>query len=201
MTPQTFILFGQSGSGKGTQGRLLFDYLQKSDPTRQTFYIETGQRFRDFMTEASMTANLTKEVVDNGGLLPEFLPIWIWAEYLVRHVSGNEHLILDGLSRRAHEAPILDSAMRFYKRETPVVILIETSREWAKEHLLMRSRGDDVAVQIEARLDWYDKNVLPAVEYFRNNPSYRFLAINGEQTIEKVHVDILEKIAFNLFSK
>ncbi len=194
MTPHTFILFGQSGSGKGTQGKLLFDYLQKNDPSRQTFYIETGQRFRDFMTEASVTAQLTKDIVEHGGLLPEFLPIWIWSEYLVRHISGNEHLILDGLSRRAHEAPILDSAMRFYKRDKPIVILLETSREWSRKRLLERGRGDDVAEKVERRLDWYDKNVVPAVEYFRTNPAYEFHSINGERTIEEIHADIIQKI-------
>ncbi len=194
MTPHTFILFGQSGSGKGTQGRLLVEYLQKNDPARQTFYIETGQRFRDFATEASMTAKLTKEVMDHGGLLPEFLPIWIWAEYLVRHVSGDEHLILDGLSRRAHEAPILDSAMRFYKRDKPFVILIETSREWSKKRLTERARGDDAEVQIDRRLDWYDKNVLPAIDFFRTHNGYEFVSVNGEQTIEQVHAEILQRI-------
>lgn len=56
MTPQTFIFFGPSGSGKGTQARLLIEYLEKKDPERKTVYIETGRRFRDFITEASYTA-------------------------------------------------------------------------------------------------------------------------------------------------
>jgi adenylate kinase len=152
MTPKTFIFFGPSGAGKGTQAKILIDYLKKVDPEKKTLYIETGQRFREFITEASFTATQTNEIIEKGGLLPEFLPIWIWSEYFVKHVSGDEHMILDGLSRRAHEAPILNSAMKFYKREKPFVIYIQVSRDWARERLLERDRGDDKIDQIEK--DW-----------------------------------------------
>ena len=40
-------------------------------------------------------------------------------------------------------AIILDSALKFYRRGKPVVILIEVSHEWAKARLLARGRGDD----------------------------------------------------------
>lgn len=193
MQPLTFIFFGSSGAGKGTQAKLLIEYLKTADKDRPTLYIETGERFREFMTEASFTALRTKEAIDAGELLPEFLPIWIWTEYFVRHVSGDEHLILDGLSRRAQEAPILDSAMRFYKRNKPFVIFIDVSRDWAKKHLLARGRGDDIDSEIEPRLDWFEKNVIPAMQYFKENPDYNFIAINGEQTIPEVHVEILQK--------
>jgi adenylate kinase len=193
MPPQTIIFFGPSGSGKGTQAKLLVSELEKKD-SREVHYIETGQRFRDFATEASYTARLTKEIMTKGGLLPEFLPIWIWTEYLIRHVSGDEHLILDGLSRRIHEAPILDSAMKFYKRKNPAVLSINVSKKWAKERLLGRGRNDDKDEKIEERIAWYYDNVLPAVEFFKNNPYYTFHSINGEQTIEEVHKDIMKEL-------
>ncbi len=197
MTPQTFIFFGPSGSGKGTQARLLIDFLEKNNPERRTIYIETGRRFRDFITEASYTAKKTKEIIEVGGLLPEFLPIWIWSEYLIKHISGDEHLVLDGLSRRAHEAPILNSAMKFYERQKPFVISINVSRKWAEEKLLSRERGDDKIEQIEKRLDWFDKNVKPAMDYFKDNEFYTFISINGEQSVEEVHKEIMDKCGLN----
>ena len=192
MEPYTFIFFGRSGSGKGTQAKLLIDFLKKSTPNTDVLYIETGQRFREFASEASLSAKKTKEIMGKGGLLPEFLPIWIWTEYLVRHVSGDEHMVLDGLSRRSHEAPILDSAMRFYERKKPFVISINVRREVAKERLLGRQRSDDKEEDIEKRLDWYDKNVLPAIEYFKQNPYYKFVEIDADRPVEEVHKDILE---------
>lgn len=192
MENKTFIFFGPSGSGKGTQANLLLQRLKSIDE-KPVLYIETGRKFREFAEEASLTARSVENIMASGGLLPEFLPIWIWSEYLIRHVSGNEHMILDGLARRAHEAPILDSAMKFYKREKPFVISIEVSRDWAKDRLIARGRGDDNIKDIEKRLDWYYENVLQAISFFKDNKDYTFLTINGEQTIEKVFDEIVEK--------
>lgn len=196
MQQQTFIFFGLSGSGKGTQAKLLIDFIKKNDQ-RDIIYLETGAKFREFSTEASLTAKMTKEVMAKGGLLPEFLPIWIWTEYLVKHMSGNEHLILDGLARRSHEAPILDSAIRFYKRENPIVISLNVSRDWAKEKLLARGRSDDSLYDIEKRIDWYYQNVIPSIEFFKNNNYYKFIEINGEQSIEDVFTEMIKKIGLN----
>jgi adenylate kinase family enzyme len=194
MTPQTFIFFGRSGSGKGTQAKLLIDYLKEKDANRKVIYIETGSRLREFAHEVGLSAEMTREVMSKGGLLPSFIPIWIWTNVFVRNLTGNEHLILDGLSRRPYEAPILDDALKFYKREQPIVFSIDVSRDWAREHLLHRGRSDDNKIDIEARFDWFEENVMPTVEFFRKNPYYRVLEINGEQAIEDVHKEVVAKI-------
>lgn len=193
MAPQTFLFFGKSGSGKGTQAKLLIEYLEKADPETQVEYIETGARLREFSKEVGLTANLTKSVMSKGGLLPSFIPIWIWTDFFVRRMDGSEHLVLDGLSRRLYEAPILDDALKFYKREKPFVVIINVSDDWASEHLLKRGRGDDTKLDIKARLDWYHGNVDPVVDYFKKNPYYTVLEVNGEQSIEDVHAEIIKK--------
>ena len=193
MKLQTFIFFGPSGSGKGTQAKLLIDELKKRDD-RQVLYLETGEKVRGFSAEASLTAKKTREIIDQGGLLPEFLPVWLWTEYLVRHVSGDEHMVLDGVSRRPHEAVILDSAMRFYNRENPVIISIDLSDEEAKKRMEGRGRSDDNKMDINKRLDWYRDNVVKSLEYFKNNPYYKFITIDGNGSIEEVHKEILERV-------
>ncbi len=194
MNQFTFIIFGPSGSGKGTQAHLLIDLLKKIDSERKVMYIETGQRFREFADSGSYTATLVKGVMSTGALLPEFLPIWMWTEILVHDFAGNENIIFEGVSRREHEAPILDSAMRFYKRENPYVISINVSKEWATQRLNARGRYDDTPADIIERLNWYDKNVVPAIDFFKNDPYYKILEINGEQSIEDVHKEIVQKL-------
>jgi len=192
MSPQTFILFGRSGAGKGTQAALLCDYLRKTDPGRGVIYIETGAKFREFMTGSSHTSRLTKAVLDKGGLLPEFLPIWLWTDILVRDFTGAEHLVLDGLSRRQNEAPILAGALAFYGRPRPFVVVLEVSRRWAEEHLMSRGRKDDTIEQVRRRLDWFDQNVLPTIEFFKKRADYTVVEVNGEQAAPKVHEDIIK---------
>ena len=194
MLPDTFIFFGRSGSGKGTQAELLMQAL-KERGARDMLYIETGALFRSFVTDnKNLTSTLTGNVMNEGGFLPPFLPIWIWTNYLIHHFTGKETLVLDGLCRKAHEAPILDSALSFYGREKVHVILVDVSREWSHERLLGRKRGDDTEERILNRLNAYDKDVIPAMEYLKNDPKYIFHTINGEQTIEEVHAEIISKL-------
>ena len=102
------------------------------------------------------------------------------------------HLVFDGAPRARDEAEVLTTALEFYKRERPTIIHINVSRAWSEKHLLARGRSDDVNLaKIDKRLDWFDKDVMPAIGYFINTPYYRVLEINGEQSIEKVHSDII----------
>lgn len=196
MPPQTFIFFGASGSGKGTQAKLLIEKFKSTDSEKRVLYLETGEKLRAFVKEASLASKLAKEVLDSGGLMPEFIPIWVWTEFLIRHVSGEEHLIIDGSPRKLDEATILDSALQFYKRAKPFVISIEVSDAWAKERMNERKRSDDNDAEIMQRLSWYKENVLPAINFFKNNSYYKFVSINGEQTIEEVRQEILKKTKF-----
>lgn len=198
MNPQTFIFFGPSGSGKGTQAKLLIEKLEQVDPEKKVLYLETGGKLREFAKQDSFSAKKTREVIDSGGLMPEFLPIWLWSQFFVDNMTGSEHLVIDGISRKVHEAWILDTALQFYKRENPTIISILVSPEWATERLEERGRVDDKSEEIKRRMEWYEKSVKPALEHFKSNPYYKFVEINGEQPIEDVHQEILNKI--NLIS-
>jgi adenylate kinase len=194
MTPQTAIFIGRSGCGKGTQAQLLIDHLRVVDPAREIYYLETGQSFRNFIGEGGYSGSLAKKVSDSGELQPEFLAVWAWSHLLVDRMKENEHLIIDGTPRRLHEAPVFDSAMKFYGRVKPHLVYINVSREWSRERLLGRGRGDDHSDDIEKRLNWFDTDVIPAINFFRDNSDYNFLEINGEQTVEEVSKELLSNM-------
>lgn len=197
MKNKTFIFFGKSGCGKGTQAQLLKSYLEKNDLGRRTVYVETGARFRDFMLEANYTSKLVNSVISHGGLLPGFLPIWIWTNFLIRNLEKDDHIILDGLSRRFSEATILDEALMFYAREKPYVVFVNVSDQWASKRLISRGRADDTADRIKERLEWFGNEVMKSVNYFKGNKNYNFIDLNGEQSIEEVQNELLSKIDFN----
>ena len=52
---------------------------------------------------------------------------------------------------------------------------------------------DDNKLDIDARLSWFKSNVVPTVDYFKNNEYYNFITVNGEQDVEAVHSEILKK--------
>ena len=194
MEPSTFIFYGRSGAGKGTQARLLKQHLEE-EKAHEVVYIETGKGFREFTKSAAdhnYTARKTLDVMEEGGVLPAFLPVWVWTSRLVEKFTGKEHLILDGLARKEQEAPVLHSALDFYGMlPRTFVIFINTSREWSKDRLLERGRADDHEAEIEKRLDWFDTDAVPAMEYFKNIGDVTFLDIDGEASIEEVHERVL----------
>jgi adenylate kinase len=192
-TPHTFIFIGRSGSGKGTQAELLKTHVE-SQSQREVRYIQTGQRFREFIGTNTYTSNLSKEIIANGELMPEFLGVWVWSSIFVENMKGDEHLILDGMPRRLREAQILDSAMEFYNRDMPLVINVHISKEEAEKRLLERGRADDVPEEIERRLAWFETDVAPVLEYYERDRRYNYITVDGEQSIEKIHKTITSKI-------
>ncbi|MDH5442085.1 MAG: nucleoside monophosphate kinase [Candidatus Nomurabacteria bacterium] len=190
--PRTIIFFGRSGSGKGTQAQLLMDKLQSDG--RETVYIETGSEFRKFVEQKNYTAGLTNTAFSQGGLVPVFLPVWLWTNAMVQNFSGSEDLVLDGLARRMTEAPVLDSALKFYGRENIHVIHINVSNDWAFERMKSRGRNDDSDEYIKSRLSWFDRDVAPVLDYFRELKGYIYHDVNGEQDIPGVHAEIMQSL-------
>src|SRR5215472_8082575 len=191
MQLQTFIFIGRSGCGKGTQVALLQEYIEKQDQTRHIFYIETGERFRQFIKEHSLSSRLAAEIYKSGNRQPDFIAVWMWSHLLVERMTGEEHVIFDGTPRSLQEAQIIDTAITFYNRERPQVIYLNISRETSKARMIARHRMDDInPEEIERRLNWFETDVIPAVEYFRKYPKYNFVELHGEQPVEAVQQEL-----------
>ncbi len=193
MNAQTFIFIGKSGCGKGTQAALLKEYLEKID-NRKIFNIETGAEFRKFINEPSYSAKMAKEIMAAGERQPDFLAVNIWGQILIHNLEDNEHVMGDGFPRSKLEAMVLETAFKFYKREKPFIIYLDVTHDSVVDRLLKRGRADDKQDAIANRLKFFEDDVLPAVEYYENNPAYNFLHVNGEPSVEEIHKDIIKKL-------
>jgi len=192
-SPVACLFIGRSGCGKGTQVELFIKKIQETSGLK-TFRIETGSLLRDLAAKKSFTAEKTKKILDKGGLMPESLVIGLWSTYLIENYSGKENLVFDGLARKLQEASILDGALKFYNISGYKVIHINVSREWATNRLLARGRKDDTKEDIKNRMDWFDTEVMKSIDFFKNNKNCDFININGEQTIEEVHAELVKKV-------
>lgn len=194
MNSRAVVFFGRSGCGKGTQAKLLAGYLKSKN--REVIYVETGSSFRELAKQNNLLGRNVNEILTNGFLIPVFLPIWIWTKIIVDNFSGEQDIILDGVCRRREESVALDSAFDFYKIEKPDIILMNVSMEWSYQRMVERKRADDTPEKIQNRLDWYEKDVVPSIDYFRTNGRSNFIEINGEQSIEAVHNDVVKALGF-----
>ena len=196
MNPQTYIFIGRSGCGKGTQAELLEKYLESKGD--RIFYLESGAKFRNFVSQSGYTAKLSNDIMKRGELQPAFLAIHIWSHLMIEQMDDSKHLIIDGTPRKLDEAQILDGALKFYGRVKPKIIYINVSDEWSIARLEGRGRTDDKSLaEVRKRLAWFQTDVMPVLEFYKNNPDYDFFDINGEQTIKQVQQEILNKLGAN----
>lgn len=187
-----YIFYGKAGSGKGTQAKLLKEHLESLG--RSVVYIETGGLFRNFVaTNDSFSAKRTKSVIDSGELMPAFFPIFLWSQAMIQNFDGTQDLILDGLTRRIEEAPILESALDFFQVDKKLVFNIHISDATAQERLAIRpgDRADDAdPAKIQKRLDWYAQNVMPVLDYYKQGSVITVHEIDGEPDVAQVFEQI-----------
>jgi len=188
-----FIFFGASGSGKGTQAKLLKKYLEEND-SRKIAYIETGNRFRTFSDKEGYLPSKISETVNSGGLLPVFLSVWNWGNAFFEQLENDMHIVLDGSPRRQLELPVLESALDFLNYDEVHIISLDVPREILVDRLSNRDRKDDDTEQINRRLDWFMSEVQPMLDYYSENPRYKFHDIDGSKTVEQIQEEILTKI-------
>jgi len=195
MQPQTFVFFGQVGSGKGTQVALLADFLKNLDG-KECVQTSTGNEYRKLIETGNYISTLIKDSMNRGELQPDFLTNAIFTNILMASLSPDKHLIADGYPRTIIQAETFEAMMKFFKRENIKIIYIEVGKEEAVKRMMLRARHDDTEEGIAKRFDEYGKNVIPAMNYFKNKSDYNIYTINGEQTVENVHKDIIKALNF-----
>ncbi len=189
-----FIFIGRSGCGKGTQADLLMDEIKKLS-SKPMLYVETGNKFRDFIQRDTYTSQLAQKVNERGERQPDFLACAMWSEAFIEQFVGFEHVIIDGSPRSLLEAQMLETALDFYGFTQKIIIHVDVSKEWSEAHLKARGRADDSSPEkIAKRLEWFDTDVIPAIEYFKKDSKFLYIELHGEQSIESVHADLMEKM-------
>src|SRR5450432_3248850 len=113
--PVTALFFGSQGAGKGTQVKMLMEYL-KSKSDRGIIHIDMGQELRALRDTGTFAGKFTGTVIDAGGRMPDFMPIYLQTRKVVENFTGEEHIIADGLARGREQTMCYDDMMQFFGR-------------------------------------------------------------------------------------
>lgn len=195
MKIQNFLLLiGPPGSGKGTQGKLLAPILNYN-------YLSMGSTLRSFAKLKNPKAKEIKKLIDGGHIISDklFQPIFYKTMDALPKAEG---VILDGFPRDIHQVGVLDDAIKKYHvgkvkaifLDVPKISVIKRLKERAKEE----GRADDDPEAIHVRFEEYHEKTFPLVEYFEKH--HWLTRIDGDQSIEKVHADILKKLSHGKIS-
>ncbi len=197
MKKDTLVFIGSSGSGKGTQIILLKKYIKNKYPETNIIHYDSGANFRSFVERDGYTSHQMKNILGHGELAPDFITSWLLVNELVTKLTPEKMLILDGFPRTISQALMFDSAVQYYQLENVKIINVEVSHDEVRNRMIKRARDDDKNREIiEKRLNWYKDNVVPVINHFKKKDKYAVIDINGEQTVEKVFDEIIEKLNY-----
>jgi adenylate kinase len=189
MKPLTLLFFGSQGAGKGTQVQMLIDYLAKNTQSA-VIRIDMGHELRGLRDTGSYAGTLTGGIIDQGLRMPDFMPIYLQTKKLVDSLTGEEHIIADGLARGADQTRGFDDAMTFFKRDDFQIINLVINDDTAVKRLLARGRNDDTEEAIRRRLAWTKTDVMPQIELLKSRGRVVH-EIDGEPDVETIHKNIL----------
>jgi adenylate kinase len=131
-----------------------------------------------------------------GDLLTDEMLIAVAKERLAT-LPAKQKIIFDGIPRRLGQAEFLLDYLEEQKREKPVTIFIDLSKEEAVQRLLLRAgtegRADDTPEAIETRLRAYEESVKPTIEYLKTRTA--FIAIDGGPSVDDVAKNIEEALS------
>jgi adenylate kinase len=131
-----------------------------------------------------------------GEYIDDFLTNEIFTNMLTSSLTLNKNLIADGYPRTVPQSEVFFNMMKFFKRDEVKIVYIEVGKEESMKRNLLRGRADDTEEGLNKRFDEYMNKVIPAMNFFKDKENYKIYTINGEQSVDDVHKDIIKALGY-----
>ena len=182
------VLLGKQGAGKGTQAARLAEQYAVA-------HLSTGDMFRENAAAGTAFGLEAKRYMDAGELVPDKIVIGVVEECLAPDGPLGDGFVLDGFPRNLAQALALDEMLA--SRGLDLVIDIEVPREIVLDRIAGRrvcencqrtyhvnmmpthdsvcdtcggqvvQRDDDTEEAVERRLELYELETVPIIDYYR----------------------------------
>ncbi len=182
------VLFGPPGSGKGTQSELIINKYR-------LVHLSTGDILRSEMARGTPLGLKAKDYMAKGELVPDRDVIEMIAQRIDGEASG-EGYIFDGFPRTREQARFLRNMLTERETRIDLMISLEVPEEELIHRLVKRGqasgRADDELPVIKNRIEVYNKQTAPVIDFYRKMRTYT--AVDGVGSIEEIFGRIVEKI-------
>jgi adenylate kinase len=182
MQGHTYLLMGRPGCGKDTQGKLLAEKLGAR-------LFSSGEKFRELVRSGSAAGKRLKEDLENGMLMPVWYACFLF-EGAILDLTADDFIVFQGACRILPEAELFDELHTWLKRPY-TVIYIDITEDTMRQRVAHRGEGraEDGAHAIQNRITEFNTKTVPSIEFFKSKGT--LISVSGEQSIEKVHQDVL----------
>lgn len=203
------VIFGAPGAGKGTQAQLLaekYDFLHIStgDLLRQEVALETPMGLRakaimnrgDLVGDDIVVALLTRALANRSTLPNPEAAVDPWDRELHGEPHRPEGCIIDGFPRTVQQAQTLEFLFGKLKRKIDCIIAIDVPREELvrriHERAAISGRADDTEEVIRHRIELYDQQTQPVLDYYR--VSGMLITVDGSGEIAETNGRICQTL-------
>ena len=175
------LLIGAPGAGKGTQAELLAERLGIT-------HISSGDLLRQHVRDETALGQTIRSYVDHGDLVPDGVVMDMLRKPVVA-ASETGGYVLDGFPRTVDQAKAAFAVAEPLGAAVQAAVHLDVPSAELVRRLLSRGRGsDDTQAVIEHRLQVYEENTVPLLEYYAGR-EWMF-TVDGAQPAEVVHSDI-----------
>lgn len=184
---QTIFFVGKPASGKGTQAELLSQKIGWP-------IISMSDGLRELRTQGGALGQKLQEIMDTGGLTPDWLPGYVYLKSLFA-LSADAGAIFDGTSRSVPQAELIVESLTWLGRPFSVIYLLTSDDEIRNRTKIRREtqgRVDDHEEAVAKRIAAYYERTDKVIEFYRT--SGHLVEVNGEGAVEQIHKDILAKL-------
>ena len=178
------VLFGPPGSGKGTQSE---NIIMKYSLT----HLSTGDILRAELAAKTELGLKAKAIMEKGELVSDEIVIGMIANKLDSH-SETKGFIFDGFPRTVAQAKALDKLLAAREMKIDMMLGLEVEKNELVNRLLKRGeetgRADDNLETIENRINVYNSQTTPVMEYYQAQGKY--FPVNGIGNIVEISQSI-----------
>ena len=179
------IFFGPPGAGKGTQAKIISEYLNIS-------HLSTGDILRKKLLENDNLAIELKKIMAAGNLVSDDILNSIVSSRLTKETSKG--FILDGYPRTLHQSEFLSKFLSETSSSINYIFDIQINFETLKNRILKRSseesREDDNVDVIETRYNEYLYSTQKVSNFYKDKYNTKFYEIDGSLEIEEITQNI-----------
>ena len=157
--PLRMVILGRQGSGKGTQSERLVEAFG-------CVHLSTGDVLRAAVAAGTEVGRQAKALMDSGSLVGDDIMNAIVSERLAAPDITAGGVLLDGFPRTADQASALEAILDDLGQRLDVAVNIDVPVAEVTARMLGRGRSDDTAEAIERRLELYEKQTAPLLDWF-----------------------------------
>jgi adenylate kinase len=182
------VLLGAPGSGKGTQATRLKEHLQVP-------HISTGDLLRAEVAAGSKLGLEAKEVMARGELVSDAILLGMLEDRFSRADTAGG-FILDGYPRNLAQADALDALLTRIGQPMDAAVQLEVPIGLLVDRIAGRAaaegRADDTPDSVRTRLNVYDTQTAPVIEFFRQRG--KLSVVDGVGSLDDVFNRIVEAL-------